>query len=198
MWIRTTYRHKIRERSISGEVATKEIPSMADMVGQDMEISSLCRQIDSEENKVTPLYQRVLAALIVEDQTDEIESVGERNMSFLFGRDDSLDVEHKSLIGADFDSQSLSILQASTTWASDVFPCNGNGTFTSCSNIPDQELDDHLGSLRTETEMLPALSKNDSGGQFKKMSLEDKILLELQSVGLYPEAVVSFQFEFYR
>ncbi|KAF7820425.1 uncharacterized protein G2W53_025880 [Senna tora] len=184
-----------RERSISGQIDSKEISSMFDMVGQPPDISFLCRQIDSEENKVAPLYQRVLAAMVLEDQIDE--------------RDDSLDFEHKSMIGAEFESESLSSLQARTQCASDMLNCNGNGTFTSRSNIHDQESDGllevHRGPLHQETEMFPVLSNNGGGGslaahmdsshsssfncQYEKMSLESKILLELQSVGLYPEAV---------
>lgn len=191
-----------RERGISGRIDSKEISSVVDMVGQHLDISFLGRQLDSEGNKVAPLYQRVLAAMVVEDQIDET--------------DDSLDVELKSMIGTEFESESLSSLQVRAQYASDMLPCNGNTAFTSHSNPRDQELDDLLpvqwGLVHSETEMFPMLSKNGSGGllaahvdtshsssfncQFEKMNLEDKILLELQSVGLYPEAVVSFQFNF--
>ncbi|TKY50776.1 hypothetical protein E2542_SST22282 [Spatholobus suberectus] len=191
-----------RERIIVNQTDSKEMSSMVDMVDQHLDVSILCRQMDSEGNKVAPLYQRVLTALIIDDQTDE-ESVGDGNVSFLCERDDSSqvacffqDVENQSSIRMEYE------------FNSDKVSCNGNATFTSCTNIHDQELGVFLqmdqGSLHPETERLSMLSENgndESMGMhriscsssfsrhFEQMSLEDKLLLELQSVGLYPEPV---------
>ncbi|XP_054790449.1 uncharacterized protein LOC129295879 isoform X1 [Prosopis cineraria] len=184
-----------KEKSISIQMNSKEISSMIDMDGQHLDSAFLHKQADSGENKDAPLYQRVLAAIVLEDQVDET--------------DDSLDIEHKSLIGAEFESHSVSSPQVRTQCASDVSYCNGNITFTNGLNIHEQELDDvlqvHQGLLHSDTALFPKLSKNGCGGllaanldsshslsfncQFEKMSLDDKILLELQSIGLYPEAV---------
>lgn len=165
---------------------------MVDMVDQHLDVSILCRQMDSEGNKVAPLYQRVLTALIIDDQTDE-ETIGDGNMSFLCERDDSFQVPTEY----EFNSDKVS--------------CNGNATYTSCTNIHDQELGPFLQmgqrSLHPETERLSMLSENgidESMGMhriscsssfshhFEQMSVDDKLLLELQSVGLYPEPVVTF------
>ncbi|XP_061364705.1 uncharacterized protein LOC133308122 [Gastrolobium bilobum] len=158
--------------------------------------------MDSEGNKVAPLYQRVLTALIIDDQTDE-ETVGDGNMSFLCERDDSPRV---ACFSQDVENQSS--IRTEYGFNSDNISCHGNGTFTSGTNIHDHELDGFLqvdqGALHPETNRLPLLSENDGGGlmgmhriscsssvnsHFEQMSMEDKLLLELQSVGLYPEPV---------
>ncbi|KAJ1436271.1 hypothetical protein SESBI_04302 [Sesbania bispinosa] len=185
-----------RGRSILNQTDSKEISSMVDMVDQHQDRSILCGQMGSEGNKVAPLYQRVLTALIIDDQTDE-ETVGDGNMSFLYERDDSRlvacfsqDVGNQSSIRTEYEHNS------------DKVSCNGNATFTSGTNIHDQELNGCFqvdqGPLHLETGTLPVLSENGSGGlmgmhkiscHFEQMSMEDKLLLELQSVGLYPEPV---------
>ncbi|KAE9611815.1 hypothetical protein Lalb_Chr06g0166441 [Lupinus albus] len=184
-----------RERSIE-QTNSKQISSMVDMVDQHLDVSFLCSQMGSEGNKVASLYQRVLAALIIEDQTDE-EIVGGGKMSFLCESDDSLavncfpqDIENQSRTGTEND------------FKSDLFSCNGNATH-------DQERDDilqrHQRPLHPDTERLPNVSEYSSCGllatnrisscsstfnrHLEQMSMEDKLLLELQSVGLYPEPV---------
>ncbi|RCW18744.1 hypothetical protein GLYMA_20G110300v4 [Glycine max] len=189
---------RARERSIVNQTDSKEISSMDDMVGQHLDVSILCQQMDSEGNKLVPLYQRVLTALIIDE-----EIVEDGNMPSLCERDDSpqvachfQDVENQSSIRMDFE------------FNSDKVSCNGNATFTSCTDIHDQELGIFLqmnqGSLHLETERVSMLSENgndESMGMhgvscsasfschFEQMSMEDKLLLELQSVGLYPEPV---------
>ncbi|KAG5005415.1 hypothetical protein JHK86_029554 [Glycine max] len=191
-----------RERIVVNQTGSKEISSMNDMVDQHLDVSILCRQMDSEVNKVVPLYQRVLTALIIDDQYDE-ETVEDGNMPSLCERDDSSqaacyvqDVENQSSIRMEYE------------FNFDKVSCNGNATFTSCTNIHDQELSVfqqmNQGSLHPETERLSMLSENgndESMGMhgiscsssfsrhFEQMRMEDKLLLELQSVGLYPEPV---------
>lgn len=176
---------------------------MVNMVDQHLDVSFLCRQMDTEGNKVAPLYQRVLSALIIDDETDE-ETVGGGNMSFLRERGGSpgvtcfsQDIENQSKTGTEYEFKSC------------MFSCNGNPTFTSGTNTHDQELDflqARQGPLQPETGRLPIVSENGSGGllsmhriscsssfnHFEQMSMEDKLLLELQSVGIYPEPVVYF------
>ncbi|RDX83388.1 hypothetical protein CR513_35686 [Mucuna pruriens] len=191
-----------RERSIVNRTDSKEMSSMVDMVDQHLDVSILCRQMDSEGNKVAPLYQRVLTALIIDDQIDE-ETLGDGNMSFLFERDDS---SHVACFFQNVENQSN--IRMEHEFNSEKVSCNGNATFTSCTNIRDQELSVFLrmdqGSLHPESERLSMLSENgndESMGmhriscsssfshQFEQMRIEDKLLLELQSVGLYPEPV---------
>ncbi|CAL0300261.1 unnamed protein product [Lupinus luteus] len=184
-----------REKSVE-QTDSKHISSMVDMVDQHPDVSFLCRQMNSEGNKAAPLYQRVLTALIIEDETDE-EAVGGGKMPFLCESDDTLgvacfpeDIENQSRIGAEYE------------FKSDMFSCIGNATH-------DRELYDFLQlrqvALLPETESSPTVSENSNGGlvamnrasscsstsnrHFEQMSMEDKLLLELQSVGLYPEPV---------
>ncbi|XP_019428234.1 PREDICTED: uncharacterized protein LOC109336227 isoform X1 [Lupinus angustifolius] len=184
-----------REKSVE-QTDSKHISSMVDMLDQHLDVSFLCRQMNSEGNIAAPLYQRVLTALIIDDETDE-ETDGGGKMPFLCESDHSLglacfpeDIENQPRTGAEDE------------FKSDMFSCNGNATH-------DQELYDFSQlrqvALHPETERLPTVSENSNGGlvvmnrvsscsstsnrHFEQMSMEDKLLLELQSVGLYPEPV---------
>ncbi|KAK7357848.1 hypothetical protein VNO80_17145 [Phaseolus coccineus] len=191
-----------RDRSAVNQTDSKEISLMDDMVDQHLDFSILCRKMDSEGNKVAPLYQRVLTALIIDDQINE-DIVGDGNMSFLCERDGFSQlpcffqgVENQSSIkmGYEFNSGKVS--------------CNGHAMHTSCTNIPEKEpgvsLQIDQESLYPETERVSMVSENGYDGSldmhansysssfschFEQMSMEDKLLLELQSVGLYPEPV---------
>lgn len=197
-----------RERgtSILNQPDSEEIPSMGDMVDRHHNGSFLCGQMGSEGNKVAPLYQRVLTALIIDDQTDE-ETFGDENISFLCERDDSPLV---ACFSQDVENQS-SISRTEYKFNTDKVSCNGNSTFALGTNIHVNKFDSFLqvdqGPLHPETGSLPMLSENGSGGlmgvykiscssslncHFEQMSMEDKLLLELRSVGLYPEPVVNF------
>lgn len=194
-----------RERSILNQTDSKELSSMVDIIDQHHDGSFLCRQIDSEGNKVEPLYQRVLAALIIDDQTDE-ETVGDGNKSVQLERDDSPLV---ACFSQDVGNRS-NIRRTDYGFDTNMVSCNENATFTCGTNIHVQELDSLLqvgqGPPDPKTRSLPMLSENGSDGlmgmykspcsssgelHFEQMSMEDRLLLELQSVGLYPEAVVS-------
>ncbi|KAL2324029.1 hypothetical protein Fmac_023087 [Flemingia macrophylla] len=191
-----------RERSIVNQTDSKEASSMTDMIDQHLDINILCRQLDSEGNKIAPLYQRVLTALIIDDQTDE-ETVGDGNTSFQCDRDDS------SQVACFFQGvENQPSIRKEYEFNSDKVSFNGNATFTSCTNIHGQDLGVFMQvdqeSLHPETERLSMLSENGNGESsgmrrvscsssfschFEQMSLGDKLLLELQSVGLYPEPV---------
>ncbi|XP_050888090.1 uncharacterized protein LOC127093227 isoform X2 [Lathyrus oleraceus] len=117
-----------RGRNILNQSDLKELSSMVDIVDQPHDGGFLSSQMDLEY-KLPPLYQRVLTALITDDQTEE--TVGDENTSFLYERDDP-----------------------SVGFYTDTVSCNGNATVTP-----------------------------------EKMSMEDKLIMELQSVGIYPEPV---------
>ncbi|KAI4347874.1 hypothetical protein L6164_008651 [Bauhinia variegata] len=151
---------------------------------------------------------------LIED-TNDAEPVRETNV-LSCERDGSLAVacftqavEHKSRVRTEFKSTTLSSSQAKNHCASDTFSCNGNATLTNGVNIHDLVLDDLLskrqGHLHSQNETFPMLAENASGillgvhadpsclpsliCHYVKMSLEDKLSLELQNVGLFPEAV---------
>ncbi|CAJ1977595.1 unnamed protein product [Sphenostylis stenocarpa] len=191
-----------RERSTVNQTDSEEISLMDDMVDQDLDFSILCRQMDSEGNKIAPLYQRVLTALIIDDQTDE-DTVGDGNMSLLCERDDS------SQLPCFFQGvENRSSTRMGYTFNSGNVSCNGNAAYSSCADMHEKEpgvsLQIDQGSLYPETERLSMLSENGNDASlgmhinscsssvschFEQMSMEDKLLLELQSVGLYPEPV---------
>lgn len=191
-----------RDRSILNQTALKEMSSMVDMIDQHHDGSFLCRQIDSEGSKVTPLYERVLAALIIDDQTDE-ETVGYGNKYVPCERDDSPLV---ACLSQDVKNRS-NTRRTDYGFDTNMVSCNKNANFTCGINIPVQELDSLFqvgqGPLHPKTRSLPMLSKNGIG-KFKspcsssvelhveQMSMDDRLKLELRILDLYPEeAVVS-------
>ncbi|MCH95790.1 hypothetical protein A2U01_0016772, partial [Trifolium medium] len=119
---------------------------MVDMVDQHRAGSFLHSPMDLE-NKLAPLYQRVLSALIIDDQTEE--TVGDGNISFPCEQDDS---PLEACFSWDFENE-VSINRTEHGFNTDNVSCNGNATF-------------------------------------EQMGMEDKLLLELQSVGLYPDPVL--------
>lgn len=178
-------------------------------------------KFDSERmTKVTPLYQRVLSALIEEEETEEFEeNNGERDMSYQYSRNDSpndtslhIDGDHTTRAKTESESESMLSLQTQRQCAVNRFSCNGSTNCTRGTSIHNKLSNGNLfqgdnGFLHSNIEMFPLISeygvdeplaedKNASGifpvdCRYDHMCLEDKILLELQSVGLYPETVVS-------
>ncbi|XP_045803507.1 uncharacterized protein LOC123897052 isoform X1 [Trifolium pratense] len=137
-----------RGRKILNQTDSEELSSMVDvvdMVDQHRAGSFLHSPMDLE-NKLAPLYQRVLSALIIDDQTEE--TVGDGNISFPCEQDDS---PLEACFSWDFENE-VSINRTEHGFNTDNVSCNGNATF-------------------------------------EQMGMEDKLLLELQSVGLYPDPV---------
>ncbi|WJX21478.1 hypothetical protein P8452_10912 [Trifolium repens] len=134
-----------RGKNILNQTDSEELSSMVDMVDQHRAGSFLHSPMDSE-NKLAPLYQRVLSALIIDDQTEE--TVGDGNISFPCEEDDS---PMEACFSWDFENQD-SISRTEHGFNTNNVSCNENATY-------------------------------------EQMDMEDKLLLELQSVGLYPDPV---------
>ncbi|GER28900.1 chloroplast Ycf2 [Striga asiatica] len=169
-----------------------------------------CSERERRYDVVPPLYQRVLSALIVEDEIEESEDTG-------FGRMRSSIHDSRFLIGADckpLDKISLSEPMfgtqiPKTNNAHIVFSCNGNANYDRSHNAQDhygngEVLQRDDGYVHSEVEVLVRLSRcdyvlqslqaNNCGVssfecQYEQMCVEEKLVLELQSVGLYLEAV---------
>ncbi|XP_011076941.1 uncharacterized protein LOC105161066 isoform X3 [Sesamum indicum] len=166
-----------RNRFMKNENELKSSSDKVEFVEQ-MHNSSLYGCSDTEKgfNIVTPLYQRVLSALIVEDEIEECEETG------FGGRRSS--VNDSCLIGND--SKPMHRLDSSEpvfgvqTWqngnAHKIFPCNGNRDIPRSPSVPD-------GICNGE------LKQRDGGYVHSEMCLEQKLVLELQSIGLFLEAV---------
>ncbi|RYQ93492.1 hypothetical protein Ahy_B09g099768 isoform D [Arachis hypogaea] len=163
-----------RERRVLNQTDSIKMSLMADMLDQHVDASFLSRQMVTEGNKVPPLYQRVLAALIIDDQIEE--TVGDGNMSF-----------------------------SEYEFNSNMVSCNGNASLTNGTahghegDVFLQQM--HQGPLHPRTEKLDMLSENgipdmhrvscssSFNCDYEQLGVDDRILLELQSVGLYPDPV---------
>ena len=88
-------------------------------------------------NKVTPLYQRVLSALIIEDETEELEeNGGQRNTSIQYPRDDSsagvcfnADIDPQRRDKMEFEYDSVLDLRTQKIYSPEKISCNGSTTF---------------------------------------------------------------------
>ncbi|GAB2276879.1 hypothetical protein Dimus_011590 [Dionaea muscipula] len=160
---------------------------MMDLINQFQFCGSPCEGKDCKErlHNVIPLYQTVLSALIVEDEFEESEDkVYGVNGSLWYGRDNT------STIGNGILS-------------------NGYSSYSRCSSIQvlshDEMWDSNFGFINSEVQTLHFALQNDLNGshnfhvsasgnalpehKYEQMSVEEKLLLELQSVGVYPEKV---------
>ncbi|XP_059628443.1 uncharacterized protein LOC132271164 isoform X2 [Cornus florida] len=210
-----------RDRNLQNQVNSTKSARTVQLVDQYHGFDTLCGRLDSAKrfNKVTPLYQRVLSALIADDEIEDFEGndLG-RDAPLHCDADASpddvclpIDPEHKKRDITGFDCESVIDVQVRKEFtANRLFSCNGS---TNCNeslqiqNIPcnDKLLNGDGGFVHSEVGMLVGLSRNDLDGpqntktddfsipsfdcKYEQMCLDDKVLLELQSIGLYPETV---------
>ncbi|KAJ6433033.1 hypothetical protein OIU84_020126, partial [Salix udensis] len=207
--------HEESEENFQDQDQPKFLVRTSDLVNPDRDNIALCG--GSRRNNVTPLYQRVLSALIVEDESEEFaENSGGRNISFQYTRDNSpgdsclpVDFELGSTNGIDFNYESMLSFQSQKQSSLEGFSCNGSTTINRTGDLKKKSYNDHLvqesnGFMHLKTGVLPGLSKNNDKKPsihsnafgisaydcpYEELDLDDKLLMELQSVGLYPETV---------
>ncbi|KAI4334242.1 hypothetical protein L6164_018956 [Bauhinia variegata] len=152
---------------------------------------TLSRKSDKEKmDKVTPLFQRLLSALIEEDEIEESYHLSEaKNMSRQSASDDShcgscnqIDFEPKDRDKMDSEVESKVDVHIQKNCMLDRLSCDksaaASNTFSEiCSNEFDQMQHVELS--------VPGFPSSD--GQYQLMCMDDRLLLELQSIGLYPE-----------
>ncbi|XP_022752570.1 uncharacterized protein LOC111301277 isoform X2 [Durio zibethinus] len=171
-------------------------------------------------DKVTPLCQRVLSALIEEDESEEIyHHIEAKNMSLHYASDDShcgscnqMDVESKDRdrmeseveSNADFQCQKNSVLDRHSCDASVASNTFRNSSMSNSLHSSERWLGDDdflhsdmgpvseicstdLGHLQPKEINVSGISSLDCQYQF--MPMDDKLLLELHSIGLYPETL---------
>ncbi|TYI12740.1 hypothetical protein ES332_A08G009200v1 [Gossypium tomentosum] len=171
-------------------------------------------------DKVTPLCQRVLSALIEEDESEEIYNhIEAKNMSLHYASDDShcgscnqMDVESKDRdrmeseveSNADFQCQKNSRLDRLSYDASVASNTFRNSSMSNSLHSSERWLGEDeclhsdmgpvseicstdLGQVLPKEINVSAVSSLD--GQYQFMSMEDKLALELHSIGIYPEAL---------
>ncbi|KAL1542286.1 hypothetical protein AAHA92_26404 [Salvia divinorum] len=167
-----------------------------------------CSDTEKPYEIVTPLYQRVLSALIEEDEIEESEETG-FGMPIISVTDPCL------LIGADSKHinkrdlcEPLFGVQTPKNGNHIIFSCNGNTDFNMGHGSGDHLSNGDLhqidsGYVHSEVEVLVRLSRCDYvpeapqtkncgvssfHHQYEQMSFEEKLVLELQSIGLFVEA----------
>ncbi|XP_022729015.1 uncharacterized protein LOC111284573 isoform X2 [Durio zibethinus] len=172
-------------------------------------------------DKVTPLCQRVLSALIDEDESEEIYHHNEmKNMSLHYASDDShcgscnqMDVESKDRDRMESEVESNADFQYQKNTLLDRLSCDvsvASNTYRNCSmsnslHSSERWLGDDdfshsdmgllseicstdLGQLQPKEINVSSISSLDCQYQF--MCMDDKLLLELHSIGLYPEILI--------
>ncbi|XP_047970375.1 uncharacterized protein LOC125213724 isoform X2 [Salvia hispanica] len=173
--------------------------------------SSVGGSSDAEKRfgRSTPLYQRVLSALIVEDEIEEFEETGfgrprnSANNSYFLSETES---QHMSNL--DFSEPVIGAHTRKNGNAHKIFPCNGNMDVDRSPSAQDYMCNGDLtqkdGFMHSEVEVLVRLSgfehapqsllPNNSGispvdFQYEQMGVEEKLVEELRSIGLFLEAV---------
>ncbi|KAG5239546.1 Luminal-binding protein [Salix suchowensis] len=176
----------MKVRKLADQNPPKTLARISDLVDPDQDNSAVCGG-SRTRNKATPLYQRVLSALIVEDGSEEFaENSGGR--IFLFNVLEILLQKQSSVDG---------------------FSCNGSSTTNRTGGFHNNSCNDHLvqggnGFMHSKTGMFPGIFENSDEKSaihsnvfnmsaydchYEQLGLEEKLLMELQSVGLYPETV---------
>ncbi|KAG7556087.1 hypothetical protein ISN44_As11g021590 [Arabidopsis suecica] len=171
-------------------------------------------------NESTPLYKRVLSALIEEDDGEEVVQFnGGKNLSLHYASDDShcgsctyIDTEFRERDRMEFEVESSGDFQTPKSCLLDRFSSersvvsnpfrNGGMSISVHSNeqwIGDDDLShseaalgnetylNTLGQLQAREVNIPNVPVSDT--QYQLMSLDERLLLELQSIGVFPEAM---------
>ncbi|KAK8503526.1 hypothetical protein V6N13_094647 [Hibiscus sabdariffa] len=203
--------------NVLGVAVQKDVPDSVEEVAKTNPANA---RFDIKKfDKVTPLYQRVLSALIEEDESEEIYHRNEvKNMSLHYASDDShcgscnlMDVDFRERdrmeseveSNTDFQCQKNSLLDR---MSGDVSVASN--TFRNCSmsnSLHSSERwlgDDDLSHMdagpvseicSTDLVQLQHKEINVSEGsfdcQYQLLSMDDKLLLELNSIGIYPESL---------
>ncbi|KAG2333529.1 hypothetical protein Bca4012_016866 [Brassica carinata] len=171
-------------------------------------------------NESTPLYKRVLSALIEEDDGEEVVQFnGGKNLSLHYASDDShsgsctyIDTEFRERDRMEFEVESSGDFQTPKSCLFDRFSSersvvsnplrNGSMSISVHSNeqwigddyishsdaaLGGETYSNSLGQLQAREVNIPNFSVSDT--QYQLMSLDERLLLELQSIGVYPEAM---------
>lgn len=169
---------------------------------------------------VTPLYQRVLSALIEEDEVEEFYHHSEgKSLSLQYASDDShcgscnqIDIEPKDWDKMEPEVESNVDYETPKNYLLDRLSCDKSVTSNSSRNLSmssslhtieqwrgdDEFSQSDLGHASeicsNELVQLQPGEPNDSSSssscQYQLLCLDDRLLLELQSIGLYPESLV--------
>lgn len=196
-----------------------KVSSDAELVDQFHD-SILSAQFDSDTifNKVTPLYQRVLSALIIEDDIEGCEENGfgifmspQNGPETLLHGTCVIDSQSRKMNRTEVEYDTVFSSQIQKNGSGNEFvSCNGYGVYHRNPDVEGPQYSDEMsqgdnGYLHSEVGLFVGLSECDpdvpqrlqinSFGissferQYSQMAFDDKLLLELQSIGLYIEPV---------
>ncbi|KAL6202522.1 hypothetical protein ACLB2K_026230 [Fragaria x ananassa] len=203
------------ENNVSGALRHRELPNCSGErqghnFNQDsLKTGSLCDKFGLRRlEKVTPLYQRVLSALIQEDESEELYNHREgKSMHLQCASDDShcgscnqSDVGPKDWERIESEVESKADIQSQKSGLLDKLSFDRSGGTNTFRNRSREQWhgDDEFslsdaghtydicpGQLQPRDASTPTYPTSDC--QYQSMCLEDRLLLELQSIGLYPE-----------
>ncbi|KAL3523657.1 hypothetical protein ACH5RR_016491 [Cinchona calisaya] len=200
------------DRSTQTKSESKDFCNTDDSVDQ-VHGSTLSGGLDARRrfDHVTPLYERVLSALIIEDNIEQFDENGwgscMSNQNALVDLPDKsclIDDTSKHRDGIEFECESVYGIQTqSNGYINRLFSHHTSSNYGRKFRVLDSPCDGELsqgdnGYVHSEVQLLVGLSSCDLDGaqnhgrsliecQYEQMCLEDKLLLELQSVGIYPE-----------
>ncbi|XP_061374076.1 uncharacterized protein LOC133316358 isoform X2 [Gastrolobium bilobum] len=187
--------------------------------GESTKFDALVGKNDMERlDKVTPLFQKLLCALIEEDENEESYHQSEaKNISRQCASDDShcgscnqIDFELKDRDRMDSEVESkvdlqiqkncmLDRLSCDKSTTSNTFRCPNTSSSSQSTGVWQGDEEFSLSDITLTSEIcsndldqlqlaeLSARSFPSPDDQYQLMSLDDRLLLELQSIGLYPE-----------
>ncbi|CAN6975607.1 unnamed protein product [Brassica oleracea var. botrytis] len=171
-------------------------------------------------NESTPLYKRVLSALIEEDDGEEVVQFnGGKNLSLHYASDDShsgsctyIDTEFRERDRMEFEVESSGDFQTPKSCLFDRFSNERsvvynpfrNGSMSTSVHSNEQWIGDDnlshsdaalggeaysnsLGQLQARDVNIPNFPVSDA--QYQLMSLDERLLLELQCIGVFPETM---------
>ncbi|XP_026427511.1 uncharacterized protein LOC113323422 isoform X1 [Papaver somniferum] len=178
--------------------------------GDELLTDSLCDEMQTNMKFETPLYERVLSALIAEDELEEFDQSSERgNPSFFYASDGSpcangnrfepeieSDLDFRPQKPFMFDSLSCDGSTASNSFKSPSmrYSSYSDELLQGDDSLIHQEFGDITGYDQCIIDGSQHGHTNISGiasveRQYEQMSVNEKVLLELQSIGLFPETV---------
>lgn len=163
---------------------------------------SFSGRLDSEKTskEFIPLFQRVLSALIIEENMDELVEEEENITTVQDGFCDSAyemdDYEPRKRARREFECDTVFGVHAQSPHSVKVsFSISGCSNSFRSPSINDSPCED----VHSEVELLAGISKDlqmesfnisSFDNKYEQMRVDDRLLLELQSIGLYPELVV--------
>lgn len=193
-----------RDDGIESQYGLGESAASDNVIQQVEDEDDICGKLSPGGMKVLPLYQRLLASLIIEEEATFEEGGEGRSLPFSHNEDGNsganclaVGVKSRNGDGSVHENDVMHELQAHMQYS--VTNYSGNG---SINKSIQSDLD-----LMHKEQVSCEISKNGFHGsvatfscvagisyaeQYMHMSIESKLLMELHSVGLYPENVVNF------